>query len=149
MRYWLVFGSGFAADQVSKEIVRRMLSPGDSVPLVGRFLSITYWENPGAAFGLFPGAMWISVLTSVASIAFGVFGRKYLKPLGPLAEISLGLISGGALGNLVDRLRFSAVTDFIDFKIWPVFNLADTSVVVGALLLGFLILRHDRRISET
>lgn len=143
MRYWVTFAASFVADQVSKGIVRMFLSPGESVPLLGGLLALTYCENPGAAFGLLAGARWLSMITAVASIAFGIFGRRFLEPLGPLAEISVGLLSGGALGNLVDRLRFSAVTDFIDVKVWPVFNLADTCVVVGSLFLAFLILRHD------
>lgn len=146
MCYWLVFSLSFAADQVSKTIVRRTLSLGESIPIFGPYLAITYWENPGGAFGIFPGAIWVFVITSVVSIVFGMFGRRYLKPLGPLSEISLGLLSGGAMGNLIDRLRFATVTDFIDFKVWPVFNLADTCVVTGAGLLALLVLRHQKRV---
>lgn len=145
MRYWLVLGLSFAADQISKTVVRRTMSLGQSIPILGPYLAITYWENPGGAFGLFPGAIWVFVITSVLSIAFGIFGRRYLQPLGPLSEISLGLLSGGAMGNLIDRLRFATVTDFIDFKVWPVFNLADTCVVTGAGLLALLVLRHEKR----
>ncbi|MBE3520311.1 MAG: signal peptidase II [Firmicutes bacterium] len=146
MRYWLVFALSFAADQVSKSLVRRTLSLGQSVPILGPYLAITYVENPGGAFGLFPGALWVFIITSVASIAFGIFGRKYLEPLGPASQISLGLLSGGAMGNLADRLRFATVTDFIDFKVWPVFNLADTCVVTGSVLLVILVLRCEKRV---
>jgi len=132
-------------DQLTKVLVRSSLALGQSRPVLGDLLKITYWENPGAAFGLLPGAIHFFVLTSVVSIAGSMFIYAKYRPFGLPGALALGLISGGALGNLIDRLLHGTVTDFINFKYFaPVFNLADSAIVLGAFLVAILILFFSR-----
>ncbi|MCS7225121.1 MAG: signal peptidase II [Armatimonadetes bacterium] len=121
----------FALDQVSKAMVRAMVPLEGIVPVVPGYFQIRHTVNPGAAFGLFPDAG--PFLVGVAIIACWLFlriGRRGF-PKRRLA-VSFGMMLGGAVGNLTDRLFRGAVTDFLDFVVWPVFNLADTFLTLGA-----------------
>lgn len=132
-------------DRISKWVVMDSLKLGESwnpVAALERWVSLTYVTNTGAAFGLFPDHGVIFMVIAVVVIAAIIFYYRYLPGDQWLVQISLGLQLGGALGNLVDRLRYGHVIDFIDFKVWPVFNVADSSVFVGAVILAFYLLRH-------
>ncbi|MCK4472617.1 MAG: signal peptidase II [Anaerolineae bacterium] len=132
-------------DRISKCVVMDSLKLGESwnpVAALERWVSLTYVTNTGAAFGLFPDHGVIFMVIAVVVIVAIIFYYRYLPGDQWLVQISLGLQLGGALGNLVDRLRYGHVIDFIDFKVWPVFNVADSSVFVGAVILAFYILRH-------
>ena len=143
-----VAGSAVAADQVTKWIVSSSLSLGESVDVVGP-LSIHHVQNSGIAFGLFPTATaGVIVLTGVAVTWMLVFfarsGGRH-----PILPVALGLLLGGSVSNLVDRVRLGHVTDFLDFRFWPAFNLADSFIVAGvAVLIGALLLadREPRRL---
>jgi signal peptidase II len=115
------------------------------VELIPGVLQLRFTTNPGGAFGLFGEASWLFVLISMAVVVVTVVASRNLPGL--LTAVGLGLLLGGALGNLTDRLvRGSGfdgrVVDFIDFHVWPVFNLADTAIVAGALILVFSGLRR-------
>ncbi len=132
-----------AADQLTKYLVVGTLELGDSVHIVGP-LSIHHVRNTGIAFGLFSDATGVVIgLTSIAIAALVVFfahsGSRH-----PLLPVAVGLVLGGSLSNLVDRLRLGHVTDFIDFDYWPAFNLADTFIVVGVGLLFLSFVAADR-----
>ncbi len=129
-----------AADQLSKYIVRANMRLGESWPSEGIF-RFTHGTNSGSAFGLFPNQTVLLAVASVLAIGFLVyFYRAHAMPRA-LLRFAIGLQLGGALGNLIDRLRAGAVVDFIDVGAWPIFNLADSSIVVGmALLVGILFL---------
>jgi signal peptidase II len=132
-----------AADQLTKYLVVGTLELGDSVQIAGP-LSIHHVRNTGIAFGLFSDATGVVIgLTSIAIAALVVFfarsGRRH-----PLLPVAVGLVLGGSLSNLVDRLRLGHVTDFIDFDYWPAFNLADTFIVVGVGLLFLSFVAADR-----
>jgi len=133
------------ADRISKWVVMANLRPGESWnPVAGleRYVSLTYVTNTGAAFGLFPDYGTIFMIIAVVVIVAIVIYYRRLPGDRWLVQISLGLQLAGALGNLLDRLRYGHVIDFIDFKIWPVFNLADSSIFVGVEILAFYLLRH-------
>ena len=119
-----------AADQVSKGLIRLTLSPGESVPELG-FFRFTYVTNSGSAFGFFPNQTMFLILASfVVIVILLVFYRT--QPISNvLVQISLGVQLGGAVGNLTDRIRVGYVVDFIDIGAWPVFNIADSAIVVG------------------
>jgi signal peptidase II len=142
-----VAGAAIAADQATKAIVSSSLALGESTEVAGP-LSIHHVQNSGIAFGLFPTAtLGVIVLTGVAVtwmlIFFARSGRRH-----PILPVALGLLLGGSLSNLVDRVRLGHVTDFIDFRFWPAFNLADSFIVAGvAVLIGALLLadREPRR----
>lgn len=124
----------FVADQVSKEWVRMAIPKGSKVPIVPGAIFLTHTENPGAAFGLLPNATTFLIVTAfVACALFLWMGRQGFNRR--LLAIACGMMLGGAAGNLLDRLRLGAVTDFVDLRVWPVFNLADAALTFGALLL--------------
>lgn len=143
----LAAGLAFIADQASKAWVREHLALYESwapIPALARYFTFTHVTNTGIAFGLF--REWGSVLVAVAVIVI-VFLVRYTRQLAtarPSVQIALGLQLGGAFGNLADRLRFGYVTDFLDFKFWPVFNLADSAIVVGMLWMLALMWAEDR-----
>jgi signal peptidase II len=125
-------------DQATKAIAAVKLSSGISIPAIGGLVSFTLVENTGAGFGLFRNQVFILVLISLAAISFTVF---YILKKKPVYYFPLALILGGAVGNLIDRLRFGHVIDFIDLHWWPVFNVADSCITIGSLVLFFIILR--------
>ena len=133
----------FITDQVTKAWVRASLIEGASRPREG-FLRITHVSNTGSAFGLFPNQTLFLLIASVVGIAvLLVFFRKQAGH-GFMVRASLGLQLGGAAGNLVDRITLGKVTDFIDVGAWPVFNLADASIVTGIVILAWLLFRSPR-----
>ena len=135
--------AGAAADQLTKAIVSSQLALGDGVEILGPF-SIHHVHNTGIAFGLFAGSTSIViVLTSAAITALVVFFARSARRH-PLLPVAVGLVLGGSVSNLVDRLRLGHVTDFLDFDYWPAFNLADTFIVVGVGLLFLCFVAADR-----
>jgi len=138
-----VGGAAAAADQLTKHIVSSQLSLGEKVVVLGPF-SIHHVQNPGIAFGLFASATAIvTVLTAVAIVWMLVFfGRSGSRH--PVLPVALGLVIGGSVSNLVDRIRLGHVTDFLDLRYWPAFNLADTFIVVGVGVLLAVLVLADR-----
>ena len=133
----------FVVDQLTKGWVRDHLLLGSSIPTEGLF-RITHASNTGSAFGLFPNQTFLLILGSIVGIVILlIFYRKQPIP-GVWLRTSLGLELGGAAGNLVDRITLGKVTDFIDIGAWPVFNLADSSIVVGIGILAWFIMRSPR-----
>jgi signal peptidase II len=136
----LVAGAAVVADQLTKQVVGRTLALGESVDIAGPF-QIHHVQNSGIAFGLFSSRTSIVIgVTAVAVCAMLLFfarsGRRH-----PVLPVALGLVLGGSIANLIDRVRLGHVTDFLDFVAWPAFNLADTFIVVGvAILFGALVL---------
>lgn len=132
-----------AADQAAKAAIEAHLVPGEHVGVLGP-LELTLSHNDGVAFGLAGGAgVKLILLTAVALVVIAyLFSRR---PTRPWMWVAVGLIAGGALGNLVDRLRQDAVTDFIAVGSWPPFNLADVAISLGVLLLVLIYLRDAER----
>ena len=133
------------ADQLSKLWVKSSLAVGESVFEIG-FFRLTYVQNTGSSFGLFQNQNFILsiiAITGVCIILFLVFFTHHRLQIldTTLSKLSLGLIFGGTVGNLINRLSFGYVIDFIDFNYWPAFNVADSSVVVGAILLAYYLIR--------
>jgi signal peptidase II len=137
----------FLADQFSKFLVREFLELGDSFPEQG-FFRITHTYNTGSAFGLFRDQNGPLILVSVIGITILMLIYRSQSRPGKVLRLSLALQLGGAVGNLLDRLRLGHVTDFLDVGSWPVFNLADSSIVIGLLMLAWLFLRPEQRRGE-
>lgn len=131
-----------AADQITKAIVRATLDRGDSWP-DGWVVQFTHVTNSGAAFGALQGQTMFLVITTVLGI--GALVIYYVAPpvQHVLAGPSLALVMGGAVGNLIDRVRVGRVTDFIDFPGYPKFNIADSAVTIGVMTLLLLVLLAD------
>jgi len=139
----LVAGAAVLADQLTKQVVGRTLALGESVDLSGPF-SIHHVQNSGIAFGLFGSRTSLVIaVTAVAVGAMLVFfarsGRRH-----PVLPVALGLVLGGSIANLIDRVRLGHVTDFLDLVAWPAFNLADTFIVVGVTILFGALVLGDR-----
>lgn len=134
-----VCGLVVAADQAAKAAVEAHLVPGQYEEVLGP-LELTLSHNRGVAFGLAGGAGVKLVLTT--AIALAVVGYLFTRnPRRRGMWLAVGLVAGGAIGNLVDRIRAGAVTDFIVVGSWPAFNLADVSITLGVVLLVYLYLR--------
>ena len=141
-------------DQLAKLLVVRSMPLGQNIPIVPGFFDLTFVLNPGAAFSLFATLPeWIRnpffILISVgAAVLIVAYRSRYLRE-NRLASGSLALIFGGAIGNLIDRLRYGVVVDFLDAHIyqyhWPIFNVADSSISVGVALLLLEMLLEWRR----
>ncbi len=128
----------FAADYLTKLWVRTSMFPGQSIPPDAP-VRLTYITNTGSAFGLFQNQTIFLVITAVIGIgAIILYHSMHSAKTLPLT-VSLGLQLGGAAGNLVERMQYGRVTDFIDLRFWPVFNVADSSIVVGVALLAWLL----------
>ncbi|MEE9262654.1 MAG: signal peptidase II, partial [Dehalococcoidia bacterium] len=139
-RDWLlipIVGIVYALDQLTKLWVESNLCHARSIPAEGPF-QLTCSFNTGSAFGLFPDQTILLILASFVGVGVLLFVYRHHPVPGPLVGISLGLQLGGAVGNLTDRLRFGQVTDFVKLGPWPVFNLADASIVVGVIMLVWL-----------
>lgn len=127
-----------AVDQLSKHIVERSITPGEEVGVLPG-IELVHTRNHGVAFGLAAGdQILVTILVGVALLALLAYFVTHSSR--PLAWLPTGMLLGGALGNLLDRLRTGSVVDFIQLPLgWPPFNLADASIVVGVLLLLFVI----------
>jgi signal peptidase II len=136
------------SDQVVKRVVVSLLNIGESVNVLGTFARLTRTENTGAAFGLLRGRGPLFILISLlASIAIVAFSREIAK-MGRWERVGFGLILGGALGNLIDRIRLGVVVDFIDIGVgrvrWPAFNVADSAITIGVIMLALTLVLAAR-----
>ncbi|HUJ55589.1 MAG TPA: signal peptidase II [Gaiellaceae bacterium] len=128
------------ADQLTKHLVVADLRLGEGVHVVGPFW-IRHVQNSGIAFGLFAGATAAVIVVTGLAVAWMLvyFARSGARH--PVLPVALGLVIGGSVSNLTDRVRLGHVTDFLDFRYWPAFNLADSFIVIGvAILVGALVL---------
>jgi len=147
VRAWVLAGAlcalVIAADQAVKAAIEAHLVPGEDVGVLGP-LELTLSHNQGVAFGLAGGAgagLVLVTLAALAVIAY-LFARN---PTRPGMWVAVGLLAGGAVGNLVDRVRADAVTDFVAVGSWPPFNLADVAITIGVVLLVLIYLRDAER----
>ncbi len=141
--HWLSLAAvAFAAlfaDQLTKHVVASHVQLDDEIKVLGPF-SIHHVENSGIAFGLFASATAAVIVLTTVAVAWmiGYFARSGARH--PLLPVAVGLLIGGSVSNLTDRVRLGHVTDFLDFRYWPAFNLADSFIVIGvAVLLGALV----------
>lgn len=127
-------------DQVTKAAVVGGMGIGERSPVLGTFLRLTHIRNSGAVFGMMRGASTYFTFFSIIAAAVLVVVLIVARRASTLVRVSLGMVLGGAVGNLIDRLRFGAVVDFLDVGIsesvrWPCFNVADSAITVGVFLL--------------
>jgi len=137
-------------DQLTKFLALRGLSPQSSVSVIPQVLDLTLVKNSGVAFGLFSGyaPALFTVITISLVFLFMIANRSHgtaAHGTSPTDRWALSLILGGAIGNWIDRLRFEAVIDFIDFHIWPVFNIADAAITIGVCLYFIRVLFYKEK----
>ncbi|MBU5677346.1 signal peptidase II [Alkaliphilus sp. MSJ-5] len=132
-------------DQLSKILALKYLVPVGDIPIINNIFHLTYVENRGAAFGLFQNQKLFFVITTLLVLGFIWFYAHHNR-LNKMMIVGLSLVAGGAIGNLIDRVRLGFVVDYFNAIIinFPVFNIADSAVVVGAVLIGIFILKYDR-----
>lgn len=131
---WIIAAAVFFADFLIKTYLRTNFSYS-SIPVIEKIFHITVVENSGAAFGFLRGKTTFLIYIGIVFIFVFLFVMKKEKKKGPLFLASCGLIIGGAISNLYDRIFLGFVIDYIDLQIWPVFNLSDSCITVGAFLL--------------
>lgn len=136
----------FLLDQLTKNIISSVMYLGESLPVIPNVFHITYIINRGAAFGMLENQQWLFIIITVAVIGAVVCCFKKLAHQDMLVRLGVALVVGGAAGNLLDRIRLSGVVDFLDFRIWPVFNVADIAIVAGVVLLAYILIFRSETI---
>lgn len=142
-----------AGDQITKLWIVRELGPEPLLhfkSIIGDWVRLVYSQNTGVAFNLFQDKSHIFIVTSLLISAGAIYiYATYLPNHNPLVQASIGLILGGALGNTIDRVRVGYVIDFIQVGWWPVFNVADSAISVGAAILALCLLLATEQRTET
>lgn len=147
MRFLLILLTITGLDQILKTAARLYLANIGEVPVVEPFFYLNLVKNDGAAFGMWAGNT--SVFIGVAIIAvLGIAAYVIIERPPALVDLALACIAGGAAGNLIDRLVHGGVIDYLDFRVWPVFNFADMAIVLGAFLIITVVLREERRTGD-
>ncbi len=129
-------------DQLSKYLVIKNIPIHDSLEVIPNFFYLTHIKNSGAAFGIFQGMINIFIIVSIVAVVLIIILRSLLEINSYLYNASLGFILGGAIGNLIDRVIMGEVTDFLHIFFWPVFNIADSFIVIGFIILIIILLKN-------
>jgi signal peptidase II len=140
--FFISMGIITVIDQVSKWLVISRFYPGGSRVLIDGFLYLTYVQNRGAAFGILQGKGLVFIVIS-SLIVGGIIIYNIRYPISFFTRLVMGIIAGGALGNLIDRWQYNYVVDFLDLGWWPVFNIADIAIVCGGIVLAWHLLVLD------
>ncbi len=135
MYIWLLAFLWLGLDQFTKYLLPKFLNWYESVELIPGILRLTLVKNKGAAFGFLPGRFWLFVPVALAFIIFIIAKRETIKEI-PLAKLGAPLACAGALGNVIDRVLYGYVIDFIDVPFFSIFNVADIGIVIGIILLA-------------
>ena len=130
-------------DQFSKYIVVENMALGESIPIIEEVFHLSYILNPGAAFGMFAHNRLFFIAIAVVVIGIIIWARREILASPWEVKAGCGLFLGGAIGNLIDRARQGLVIDFFDFRIWPVFNIADIAICIGVGLIIWNLLKTE------
>lgn len=130
-------------DQFSKYIVVENMALGESIPIIEEVFHLTYILNPGAAFGMFAHNRLFFIAIAVIVIGIIIWARREILASPWEVKAGCGLFLGGAIGNLIDRVRQGLVIDFFDFRVWPVFNIADIAICIGVGLIIWNLLKTE------
>ena len=130
-------------DQFSKYIVVENMALGESIPIIEEVFHLTYILNPGAAFGMFAHNRLFFIAIAVVVIGIIIWARREILASPWEVKAGCGLFLGGAIGNLIDRARQGLVIDFFDFRVWPVFNIADIAICIGVGLIIWNLLKTE------
>lgn len=144
MYFLIPFLGLLIADQAVKHLIRTTMVQGQSIPIIENIFHITYIENPGAAFGILANQRMLFLILTAVIVGVMIYLYCSLSNKKSLTAISLGIVVSGAIGNFIDRFMQGTVTDFLDFRIWPIFNIADIAICVGlALICYFIIIKGE------
>lgn len=146
MLVWLTIFGVWIIDRIFKVLVQGHFYPNETFAVIPKIFHLTYVLNPGAAFGLMAGRTWIFIVTAFLVVAGVVYAQFKIPREEKILRLALGMIGGGALGNVYDRIVTGKVVDYLDFQIWPfVFNFADSMIVIGVGLLLLIMYLQDRK----
>ncbi len=126
-------------DQLTKYLVLRTMELEQSIPIISGVFHLTFVRNPGAAFSMLANQTKFFIAVTVVVIGLLIWYSRQLRGDSGWARVALGLQLGGAVGNLIDRVRWGSVVDFLDFRVWPIFNVADSAIVTGSIIFVVLI----------
>ena len=147
---WLTMIGVWIIDRLIKVLIQSKFIPGETLIVIPKVFHLTFVLNPGAAFGLLAGRTWIFVVTALLVVGGVIYGQFRIPRRETLTRLALGMIGGGALGNLYDRLIIGRVVDYLDFQIWPfVFNFADSMIVIGVGVLLCTFLQEEKISGDT
>ena len=135
-KYNVVFSTALIIillDQTTKFLVKNALQLNQTLPIISNVFHLTYINNTGAGFGILKAQALILIFISVAVIGIILYNFDKIKNNETLLQILVGFVLGGTIGNLIDRMAYGYITDFLDFRIWPIFNFADSFVTIGAI----------------
>jgi len=132
-----------AADQLIKLVINNKFICGQSLPVIKNIFHLTYVKNTGAAFGIFQNQNMFFIISTLVIIVIMLIYINKINKKSIWFKLAAGLILGGAVANLIDRIRVGCVIDYLDFRIWPVFNLADSSIVIGAGIMILLFIMGE------
>ena len=135
--FYLISLAVVLIDQIVKFIVSRYMELNQSIPVIKNIFHITLTNNYGASFGILQGYGWAFIWLAVIILGFILFYWDKIKT--NAEKVFIALIAGGIIGNLIDRIAFGYVIDYLDFQIWPVFNIADSAMTIGVIVLIYLI----------
>ena len=147
--FLLIVLISLAVDQYTKYLVSCNMVENQTIPFISGIFDITYVRNTGAAFGIFAGKqLFLTIITGIMLVALSVYAISQRKKAPKLETVSIALIVGGGLGNLITRTLYSYVIDFFNFYFWPVFNVADIAICVGCAMLVISVLIIEPRKSK-
>ncbi len=130
-------------DRITKLAVVNTLTENMSIPIIKNVFHLTYILNPGAAFGMLEYSRVFFIALTVVILACVVIFRKKIQQEAPMIKYGGALFLGGAIGNLIDRIETGLVVDFFDFRIWPIFNVADIAICVGVGLIIWSVMKEE------
>lgn len=143
MLFFMSLFGVFVIDRLSKIIVVSKMALYDSIAVLENIFHLSYVQNKGIAFGFFKENAVFSYVFTCLGFAILLFMMKSLTGCKRLKSVAAGMMVGGAIGNLIDRIIYGAVIDFLDFRVWPVFNVADVAISLSAFLLVFVVMKSD------
>ncbi len=133
----------FLLDRLTKGLVLAKMAFGQSIEVLPGIFRLTLVANNGTAFGLFKNQnIALGIISAVIASLIIIYALRHKKKIGFAMSVSLGLILGGATGNLFDRIFYGHVIDFFDFRVWPVFNVADSAITAGTVILALYYVSH-------
>ncbi len=127
-------------DQLTKLYIQTTMTPGESIPIIPDVFHITYVQNPGAAFGILEHHRVLFVCITLFILTVFVYSYSHIKLWPFKLRLGVAVLIGGAIGNLIDRIKDGYVVDFFDFRFWPVFNIADIAIVSGVFIIIYYLL---------
>ncbi|SER63233.1 signal peptidase II [Salipaludibacillus aurantiacus] len=149
MPYYIIAIVIIILDQVTKQLVVQNMEIRESIPIIENVLHLTSHRNAGAAFGILQGQLWLFFIATVVVVGVVAYYIQKATKGHPWFGVSLGLVLGGAIGNFIDRMLWGAVVDFIDVYIfnynYPIFNIADSALVAGVIMLMIHVFKEEKK----